>query len=54
MEQKTIFFNTDLGPNGRRTTCKGGVDIVRYENGTTPVHPWTEGWPAARGYAPRL
>ena len=37
MEQKTIFFNTDLGSNGRRTTCKGGVDIVRYENGTTDL-----------------
>jgi hypothetical protein len=30
MEQKTVFFNADEGPNGRRTTCKDGIQIVKY------------------------
>ena len=30
MERKTVSFNTDEGPNGRRTTCKGGIEIVKY------------------------
>lgn len=34
MERKTVFFNADQGANGRRTTCNGGLDIVKYGNGT--------------------
>ena len=30
MNRKTVSFNTDEGPNGRRTTCKGDIDLMKY------------------------
>jgi len=37
MERKTVYFNADEGPNGRRTTSNGGIEIVRYGTGLTDL-----------------
>jgi hypothetical protein len=37
MERKTVFFNADEGPNGRRTTSNGGIEIVKYGTGMTDL-----------------
>jgi hypothetical protein len=37
MERKTVYFNADEGPNGRRTTCNGGIEIVKYGTGMTDL-----------------
>lgn len=37
MERKTVFFNSDQGPNTRRVTSNGGVEIVKYGNGTSDL-----------------
>jgi hypothetical protein len=34
MHRQTVFFNSDQGPNGRRTTANGGIEIVKYGNGS--------------------
>jgi hypothetical protein len=37
MEKKTVFFNADCGPNGRRTTVNGGIEMVKYATGGTDL-----------------
>jgi len=37
MERKTVFFNADEGPNGRRTTVNGGIEIIKYGTGLTDL-----------------
>ncbi|MCL4502374.1 MAG: hypothetical protein M1438_11070 [Deltaproteobacteria bacterium] len=37
MEKKTVFFNSDQGANGRRTTTNGGIEIVQYGTGLTDL-----------------
>ena len=37
MERKTVYFNADMGPNGRLTTANGGIEIIKYRDGLTDL-----------------
>ena len=38
MERKPVYFNTKEGPDGRRTTSNGGIEIVKYGTGLTDLY----------------